>query len=138
MKQLIASVVLMLTASIGLVAGSSTAANAAPCPYTGCFNTNTHVSGSTFIKRHAHPRVTIRVTVEDGNVRPKGFMRLIFKRVNGGYWRSRNVYYNGSVKTLVGPRLHRPGRYEVIARFKAQAPFKASGNSYGLLVSRRR
>jgi hypothetical protein len=137
MKQLIASIVLMLAASIGLVAGSGTAASAAECPYTGCFATGTNVSGSTFIKRGTHPRVTITVGT-DGNARPKGFMRVIFKRVNGGFFQARNMYYNGSAKTIVGPQLNRPGRYEVIARFKAQAPFKASGDSYGLLVSRRR
>ncbi|MDO9497318.1 MAG: hypothetical protein Q7J48_16560 [Nocardioides sp.] len=137
MKQLIASIFLALVASMGLVAGSGTAANAAPCPYTGCIPTTTYVSGSSFIKRHSHPRVTITV-VTDGNVAPRGFVRLIFKRVNGGYFQARNVYYSGSPKSLVGPRLHRPGRYRVIARYKANNPFKASSDSYILRVSRRR
>jgi len=136
MKQFFASILIAFLAATGLVAAGGSAAQAAPCPYTGCFETNTNVSGSNAIKRTNAPRVRIAV-LSNGNAKVRGTVKVIYRRVNGGFYRSRNVYYSGDPKVIVGPKLFRPGKYEIIARYQAQAPFKASGDSYGLLVRRR-
>lgn len=136
MKQFLTALLISLFVATGLVAAGGTTAQAADCPYTGCFATNTSVSGSQGIVQGNAPRVRIAVTA-NGNVTVRGTVKVIFKRNNGGFFRVRNVYYSGDPKVIIGPKLFRPGRYTITARFQAESPFRASSDSYSLLVRRR-
>lgn len=136
MKKLIAAIFAAVLMAAGLVTVSGGAATAA-CPYTGCVATDSDVSGPNILKRGNKPRLTITVDT-NGNADPRGTVRLIIKRDNGGFFFTRNVYYSGETKTIIGPDLNKLGRHTVTIRFipRDGSPYKRSSDSKIIRVHR--
>lgn len=132
MKKLIAALFAAVLMAAGLVTFTSGTATAA-CPYTGCIASDSEVTGTTALKSGNNPRFTISVeragnTKAAANNDPKGTVRLVIKRKGGGFSATRNVYYGGSAKTIVGPKLFKLGTYTATIRFIPAANSRYSGS----------
>lgn len=116
MKKLISAVFSAVLLAATLVTFSSGSASAACDAYTGCPRTDSEISGTTALKSGNNPRFTITVDTA-GNANPKGTVRLVIQRKGGGFFKTRNVYYGGETKTIVGPKLFKLGTYTASIRY---------------------
>lgn len=137
MKKLVVAVASSLLLAVGLVGTPGSTALARDCPYTGCLNTTTHVDGPRAVPRHAKARMKVRV--RSGNAVPRGAIKLVVKRNNGGFRHERMVPYRGGSVIIRTPKLDRKGRYTVVAVYKPgpRQPFKSSRDSSTLWVRSR-
>ena len=137
MKKLIAAVATALLIAVGLVGFSGSPAQAKDCPYTGCLNTKTNVSGPGSIARHK--KAKFRIVVKSGNARPRGTIKFIVKRNKGGFYHARAFPYRGEARMAFTYKLHKKGKYTVVAVYipGGNQPFNSSRDSAPLRVRKR-
>ena len=136
-KRLIALIAALALTTIGLVTASTGTAQAKDCPYTGCFDTTTALSGQKNYSPRERPKVRVRVTT-NGNAQPRGRIVFRVKKVGGGYWKQKSIFYGGGLERATLKRLDGPGKYRIIAIYKAgpDRPFRSSRDKMGITVRR--
>ena len=137
MKNLFAGLIAALMMSVGLIAFTGTAANAAPCPYVGCAPTSTHIDPPNHVKRHHTARIGVRVTTP-GNATPNGRVTVRVIRNTGGYRYIDSKPYHGGKIYFRTTKMHKLGKYTIYARFdrKAGSAFRDSNNTASFRVTR--
>ncbi len=136
MKKIIAAIFAAVLTTTGLVTFSGTSATAATCErYGNCPRPAADVSIPRLIELGASVPVTITIAPEFAKsaaraVRPKGTVRVIYKRNAGGFFKARNVYYSGRTKTIRSPRFTKLGRHTVTIRFipRKGSPYRRSSD----------
>ena len=111
MRKLVAGLLAALLMTAGIVALTSSTANAGRCPYTGCIKTDT--SGKAVdAKRPGKVRANFRVRTS-GNAVPRGWVKVIIK--GNGIYRSKVVRYpdNNAVRFFKVPK----GSYQVFFKY---------------------
>jgi hypothetical protein len=134
-KRLIAGIVAALLICAGLVAGSTTAAQADP--YPGTVRTSTSLSGKSVIRLGKRAVVKVKVSTA-GNTRPRGKVRLIVKPRRGGATFSVTKMYVGNRVTFRTPKLKKRGAYTLTAKFlpPPRSVFRPSSSSKIIFVKR--
>lgn len=122
MKKFFASILVAMLMAAGLVATTGGSAQAA-CPYTGCIATNTKVNApNDDVARHNFARIRVRVKAPGSNAEPTGQIKVVVRRKADGevYYRERKAYEGGKL-VFITPKLHKLGKYFVVARFRPPA-----------------
>jgi hypothetical protein len=131
----IACITAALLICAGLVAGSTTAAQADP--YPGTVRTSTAISGKTVIKLGKRAVVKVRVSAA-GNPRPRGKVKLTVDPQRGGVTFSLTKAYVGNRVTFRTPTLMKRGAYTLTAKYipPSGSVFKPSSKSKFIFVKR--
>lgn len=138
MKKFISAIIMTALVGLGLVAFTSTPAQAA-CPYTACINTTTTVKAPA--QKRAPKSVPIKVSVAaPGNAVPQGTVRVVVTKASNGRVKfdSTLPYAGGQVQFIT--QSLRKGTYGVTATFNAnpQSVFNSSSASTSFVVKPRR
>jgi hypothetical protein len=123
MKRLIIGLITTVLMGTGLVGVSAGAASAA-CPYTGCVDTHTSVTGPKKVTKGTAARFCVRVNT-GGNGKPKGFVTLSIHRKKGHFGYTATKPFHGK-RCFGTPALTKGGYYRVRAHFEGKG---AWGNS---------
>ena len=134
MKRLIIGLIAAVLMGTGLVGISAVTASAA-CPYTGCVNTNTSVSGPSKVIKGESARFCVNVG-SAGNGKPKGTVTLSIHRKKGKFGYTATKPYHGE-RCFGTPSLRKGGYYRVRAHFEGKGAFRNS-NSWTSFVVRRK
>ena len=131
----IACIAAALLICAGLVAGSTTAAQAAP--YPGTVRTSTALSGKTVVKLGKRAVVKVKVSTA-GTARPRGKVKLIVDPQRGGVTFSITKVYAGNSVTFRTPKLMKRGPYTLTAKYlpPPRSVFKRSSKSKFIFVKR--
>jgi hypothetical protein len=135
MKKLFISLFSALLMSAGLIGVSETAATAAPCPYTGCVDTNTNAWGPARVSKGHAATFCVKVTT-GGNGAPRGLitMTIMKKRGNFGYTATKSY---GAPKRCFGtPLFQKRGFYRVRMHFDGRGSFANSNQWMNFRVTR--
>ena len=114
MTKLISGLIAAVMTAAGLVAFSGSTAQADP-PYPGTVPTYCSASSMHPTKVHNKPRVRFRAWTA-GNGVPRGTVRFRVWRKGNVVRTSYRWYHGPGVQRYRLARLHRPGRYRVVAR----------------------
>ena len=123
MKKMIAGLFTAVLMAAGLVGVSEGSASADCGAYSGCVDTRTTVHGPfEDVFRHNVARIRVRVHPIGSNVQPLGNVQVIVRRVRDGavYYRETKAYEGGKL-VFISPKLHKRGKYTVLARYKPRA-----------------
>jgi hypothetical protein len=133
MRKFVALVCAFVLSAAGLIAMSTGSAQAKPCPYNGCFDTNTNVTAPKQVKQGRAPKVRVTVSVK-GNLKPQGELKVVVTNESGfrevitvDYTRPRSVRL---------PALNERGTYTVRVAFKAPNRFRGSQETMTIRVKR--
>lgn len=119
MKKTLSVILATVLMSFGLVAATSSAAQA-DCPYASCIRTTTQATTRAIVPTGG--RVTVRVRVRaPGNAIPTGSVQVTVKRKGGGYEISRTRPYNGGRIKMRFRGLRPAGRYLAVATYLPSA-----------------
>ena len=139
MKKLIAAIFVALLATAGLVATTTTTANAA-CPYTSCVATEVKEGVPLTVKKGRAATIKVQVIAKSGNASPVGRITVTVKKVGGGFLQkmSKSVY-GGKTFSFVTKRLFKTGRYTATAVYapRAGSVFKGDAATKSFKVVRR-
>jgi hypothetical protein len=135
MKKLVALLAAVILSTVGLVAFSVGSAQARPCPYTGCFETDTNVNAPNTVKKGTAPKVRVRVST-NGNAKPKGVLRVVVTN-EAGFRDVIVVEYTGP-RSVRLPALNQLGKYTVKVTYKPgpNRPFRKSAETETIRVKR--
>ena len=137
MKRLVVGLLFAVLTVGGLVGISTPSATADP--YPGTVQTSVVIQAKKKVAQGRRGKVKISVTAS-GNARPTGNVRVIIRKVGGGYKLRLNVSYNGGIVKVKTSRLKKPGRYKVKVKYlpPANSVFTKSKGKGGFKVKRKR
>ncbi len=139
MKKLIAAIFVALLTTAGLVATTTTTANAV-CPYTQCIATDAKVAVPATVKKGAKATIKVRVVPKSGNAQPVGRVTVTVKKVGGGFSQKiTKSVFGGKSFSFVTKRLTKTGKYKVTAVYapKSGSVFKGDTTTKSFRVVRR-
>lgn len=139
MKKLIAAIFVALLTTAGLVATTTSTANAA-CPYTQCVATDAKIAVPLTVKAGKAATIKVTVKAKSGNASPVGRVTVTVKKVGGGFTQkiSKSVG-GGKTYAFVTKRLTKAGKYTATAVYvpKSGSVFKGDTTTKSFRVVRR-
>lgn len=139
MKKLIASIFVAVLMTAGLVATTTSTANAA-CPYTSCVATEVKLARPLEVKKGQRAHMKVDVVAQSGNAEPVGRVTLIVKKVGGGFFQKTVKSVSGGDPVgFVTKRLFKTGRYTATAVYapRSGSVFKGDAITKAFKVVRR-
>ena len=114
MNRLVVGLLFAVLTVGGLVGIASPTATADP--YPGTVQTHVVIKAKKKVAVGRRGKVKVSVTAS-GNARPTGTVRVVVRRIGGGYKLRLNVSYNGGTVKVKTSRLKKAGRYKVKVKY---------------------